>query len=104
MRIFVAVADARSFAAAARSLALSAPVVTRAVAALEKRLGVRLLQRTTRVVRLTEAGESYLADCGRILQEVGNAEESLTQRDREPRGALTITTSRIFGRMFVTPV
>jgi DNA-binding transcriptional LysR family regulator len=104
MRIFVAVADARAFAAAARSLALSAPVVTRAVAALEKRLGVRLLQRTTRVVRLTEAGEGYLADCRRILLELGAAEESLTQRDREPRGALTITTSRIFGRMFVTPV
>ena len=56
MRVFVAVAEARGFAAGARRLGRSAPVVTRAVADLERRLGTRLLQRTTRIVRLTEAG------------------------------------------------
>lgn len=104
MRVFVAVAEARGFAAGARRLGLSAPVVTRAVAALERRLGARLLQRTTRIVRLTEAGTRYLADCRRILAEVDNAEESLRAPDGKPRGALNVTASRIFGRMFVAPL
>jgi DNA-binding transcriptional LysR family regulator len=104
MRVFVAVAEARGFAAGARRLGMSAPVVTRAVAALEKRLGTTLLQRTTRIVRLTEAGTRYLADCRRILAEVGAAEDSLRSRDGKPRGALNITASRLFGRMFVAPI
>ena len=104
MRVFVAVAEARGFAAGARRLALSAPVVTRAVAALERRLGTRLLQRTTRIVRLTEAGNRYLADCRRILAEVDSAEETLRSPDGQPRGTLHVTASRIFGRMFVAPI
>jgi DNA-binding transcriptional LysR family regulator len=104
MRVFVAVAEARGFAAGARRLGRSAPVVTRAVAALERRLGTRLLQRTTRIVRLTEAGTRYLADCRRILTEVDAAEETLRSPDGKPRGALNITASRIFGRMFVAPL
>jgi DNA-binding transcriptional LysR family regulator len=104
MRVFVAVAEARGFAAGARRVGRSAPVVTRAVAGLERRLGTRLLQRTTRVVRLTEAGTRYLADCRRILAEVASAEESLRAPDGKPRGALHVAASRIFGRMFVTPL
>lgn len=104
MRVFVAVAETRGFAAGARRLGRSAPVVTRAVAALERRLGTRLLQRTTRIVRLTEAGTRYLADCRRILAEVESSEETLRSPDGKPRGALNVTASRIFGRMFVTPV
>ena len=104
MRVFVAVAEARGFAAGARRLGRSAPVVTRAVADLERRLGARLLQRTTRIVRLTEAGTRYLSDCRRILAEVDAAEESLHAPDGKPRGALNVTASRIFGRMFVTPL
>ena len=68
MTIFVAVAESQSFSAAARRLGLSASAVTRAVATLEKRLGVRLLTRTTRCVRATEAGQRYLEDARRILQ------------------------------------
>jgi DNA-binding transcriptional LysR family regulator len=104
MRVFVAVAEARGFAAGARRLGLSAPVVTRAVASLEHRLGTRLLQRTTRIVRLTENGTRYLADCRRILAELESAEETLHAPVGAPRGTLNVTASRIFGRMFVTPV
>ena len=74
MRIFSAVAEARSFAGAARELRLSAPAVTRAVAALEQHLGARLLHRSTRLVRLTEVGERYLVDCRRLLSELDEAE------------------------------
>jgi DNA-binding transcriptional LysR family regulator len=104
MRVFVAVAEARGFAAGARRVGRSAPVVTRAVAELERRLGTRLLQRTTRIVRPTEAGTRYLADCRRILAEVTASEDSLRDPDGKPRGALNVTASRIFGRMFVTPL
>src|SRR5207244_120815 len=76
MRVFVAVAEAQGFAPAARRLAMSPPAVTRAVAALEERIGTRLLHRTTRIVRLTEAGDRFLADCKRILGEIEEAEAS----------------------------
>jgi len=62
MNVFVAVAEMEGFAAAARRLDMSPPAVTRAVSALEDRLGVRLLTRTTRMVRVTEAGARYLED------------------------------------------
>jgi DNA-binding transcriptional LysR family regulator len=74
MRVFVAVAEAQGFATAARRLALSPPAVTRAVSALEERIGARLLHRTTRLVRLTEAGQRFLADAKRILGELEEAE------------------------------
>ena len=62
MSVFVAVAEEKGFGAGARRLRMSPPAVTRAIATLEKRLGVQLLHRTTRHVRTTEAGESYLED------------------------------------------
>src|SRR5690349_18562250 len=104
MRVFVTVADQSSFAGAARRLGLSAPAVTRAVAALEDRLGTPLLRRTTRVVRLTEAGDRYLADCRRILAEIGDAEASAAGDHAEPRGLLAVTASAVFGRMYITPI
>ena len=70
MSAVVAVADCRGFAGAARKLGLSAPAVTRAVAALEQHLGVALFVRTTRTVRLTEAGTRYVDDARRILAEL----------------------------------
>ena len=77
MQTFVAVADLRGFAPAARKLGLSPPAVTRLIAALEDRLGVRLLQRTTRKVALTDAGVRYLERIRRILadieEEIGRA-------------------------------
>lgn len=104
MRVFVAVAEEEGFAAAARRLALSPPAVTRAVTALEERLGASLLHRTTRIVRLTEAGARFLADCKRILAEIEEAEAAAAGAHTEPRGLLTVTASSLFGRMFVAPV
>ena len=104
MQIFVAVAEAQAFSAAAKRLGLSPPVVTRAVAALEEQLGVRLLQRTTRIVRLTDAGARYLVDCRRLLTEIADAEESLSGERKELRGQLAITASVMFGRSFVAPL
>jgi DNA-binding transcriptional LysR family regulator len=104
MRAFVAVAEARGFAAAARRLALSPPAVTRGVAMLEARVGARLLHRTTRVVRLTEAGDRYFGDCKRILAEIDDAEAAVAGIQTELRGDLAVTASAAFGRMHVAPL
>lgn len=104
MRIFVAVAEAGGFAPAARRLALSPPAVTRAVAAVEERIGARLLHRTTRVVRLTEAGTRFLEDCRRILAEVEEAEAAAAGLHAEPRGPVAVTAPILFGRLHVAPV
>jgi DNA-binding transcriptional LysR family regulator len=104
MRVFVAVAEERGFAPAARRLSMSPPAVTRAVAALERRVGTRLLHRTTRVVRLTEAGARYFLDCKRILEDIDSAENAAAQNQTEPRGELVVTAPLVFGRMFVAPL
>ena len=104
MQVFAAVAQDQGFSAAARRLGLSAASVTRAVAALEKRIGTLLLTRTTRSVHLSEAGQRYLEDCRRILAEVQEAEDSAAGSHTQPRGQLTITAPVLFGELFVTPV
>ncbi|WP_134500652.1 LysR family transcriptional regulator [Microvirga pakistanensis] len=104
MTVFVAVAEEEGFAPAARRLAMSPPAVTRAIAAIEQRIGTRLLHRTTRNVRLTEAGARYFEDCRRILAEIEEAEETAAGAHREPRGQLSITASVLFGRMYVAPI
>ena len=78
IRIFVAVVDTNGFAGASRKLNISPPAVTRAVNELEIHLGVRLLTRTTRVVRVTDAGARYCEDCRRILAELADADQSAT--------------------------
>jgi DNA-binding transcriptional LysR family regulator len=104
MTTFVAVVEAQGFAAAARKLGISQPVVTRAVAELESHLGVKLLTRTTRVVRVTEAGARYAADCRRIAAEVAEADEAAAGAHAAPRGPITVTAPALFGRLFVLPV
>lgn len=104
MSVFVAVAEAESFAKASRNLGMSPPAVTRAITALEDKLGVRLLTRTTRVVRLTEAGARYLEDSRRIMTEVDEADESAAGINATPRGQLHVTAPVLFGKMFITPV
>jgi len=104
LKIFVAVGEEQSFAAAARRLALSPPAVTRAVGALEQALGVKLLQRTTRIVRLTETGSRYLLDCKRILSDLEDADQVASGAQAEVRGSLAITASVLFGRAFVAPL
>ncbi len=103
MNVFVAVAEEQGFAAAARRLQLSPPAVTRAVAALEDQLGVKLLNRTTRYVRATEVGQRYLEDARRILSDLDTANETAAGINSEPRGHLSITAPVLFGRMFVMP-
>jgi DNA-binding transcriptional LysR family regulator len=104
MQVFIAVCEERSFATAARRLNMSAPSVTRAVAALEKRIGTLLLSRTTRSVHLSEAGQRYLTDCRRILSEIEEAEDSAGGSNAAPVGHLTITASLLFGELFVMPL
>ncbi|MFN0305999.1 MAG: LysR family transcriptional regulator [Burkholderiales bacterium] len=104
MTTFVAVVDSGGFASAARKLSLSPPVVTRAVGELEARLGLRLLTRTTRFVRVTEAGARYADDCRRILAEIDEAETAATGAHATPRGTLTITAPVLFGHLYVTPI
>jgi DNA-binding transcriptional LysR family regulator len=104
MITFAAVCDANGFAPAARRLGLSPSVVTRHVATLEEHLGVRLLQRTTRSVGLTEAGTRYLERARRILAELDEAELSAQQERAEPKGKLSVSAPLLFGRMHVAPV
>lgn len=103
MTVFLAVAEAQSFAAAARRLEMSAPTVTRSVSALERRLGALLLVRTTRSLRLTEAGQRYAEDCRRILEEVEQADDAAAGVMAAPRGALSITAPAFFGELHVMP-
>ena len=91
MRTFVAVAEEAGFAPAARRLGMSAPSVTRAISELEDRLGCRLLHRTTRLVRLTDAGVRYLTDCRRIMAEVEEAERQARGDHAAPRGMVSVT-------------
>ena len=102
--IFVEVAERRSFAAAARRLARSAAAVTRAVGELETRLGVRLLNRTTRAVSLTEAGERFLVGARRVLADFEEIERAAAGEGAAPRGELRITAPILFGRMHVLPI
>jgi DNA-binding transcriptional LysR family regulator len=103
LQVYVAVAEEEGFAAAARRLQLSPPAVTRAVASLEDTLGVKLLDRTTRYVRATEAGRRYLEDARQILAGLEAADETAAGINGEPRGHLAVTAPVMFGRLFVMP-
>ena len=104
MRAFVSVAKLGSFTEAARRLQLSASVVTRSIAQLEDQLGLTLLLRTTRSLRLTERGELYLESCQQILQDVDSAERQVRGEDAEPRGTLKVAAPIVFGRLHVLPI
>jgi len=104
LELFVAVADAGSFAAGARALGLSAPSATRGVNALERRLGARLFTRTTRRMRLTDVGVAYLEDARDILARIQVADDAASGAATTPVGHLRITCSSEFGRIYVTPI
>src|SRR6195952_3847484 len=104
MQALVAVADLQGFAPAARKLGLSPSGVTRLIAALEERLGARLLQRTTRSVTLTDVGTRYLERARRILADVEEAEISAQAERTQPRGRLVVSARIGFGRIHVSPV
>jgi DNA-binding transcriptional LysR family regulator len=102
--VFAEVADRGSFSAAARRLNRSPAAVTRAVAELEARLGVRLLNRTTRAVSMTDAGQRFLAGARRVLADLAEIEQAAAGHGRAPRGELRITAPIVFGRRHVLPL
>lgn len=104
IRIFQMVADRSSFAEASRKLGITPVAATRAVAALEKELGVLLLRRTTRSVGLTQQGGDYLARSRRALGELDDAARAVRGEDAHPRGQLVVTAPVLFGRMYVMPI
>lgn len=104
LRVFVAVAEAGGFSGASRKLNLSPASVTRAVADLEEHLGVPLFTRTTRVVRLTDAGTTYLDDCRRILGDLDDADSAVAGVHATPRGRVAITAPALFGNQFIAPL
>jgi DNA-binding transcriptional LysR family regulator len=104
MKTFVRIVEAGSLTAAAASLDTSLPTVVRTLASLERDLGVRLLNRTTRRIRLTDEGAQYAERCRAILSAVQETEAALTSRRTEPQGRLSVTASVMFGRRFVAPI
>lgn len=104
LEVFVAVAEAGAFARAATALNMSPPAVTRAIAALEDRLGVRLLNRTTRRLSLTEAGRRLLENGRRVLGDLEATEREAAGEAATPSGHLTISASLTFGRLALTPL
>lgn len=104
LRTFICVAEQGSFAEAGRRLSMSPTTVTRAIAALEASLGVQLLMRTTRSVRLTEEGALFLERCRSGVGEIDEAVELVRGVRSTPRGILTVTAPVMFGRLHVLPV
>lgn len=104
MAAFVQIVEGGSLTAAADVLGTSPTSVVRTLAALEASLGVRLLNRSTRRIALTDEGREYLERCRRILSEVDEAETALTARQAQPSGRLAITAPVMFGRLHVAPV
>jgi len=104
MQVFVNVAELGGFAAASRRLNLSAPTVTRAIASLEEHVGAALFVRTTRFVRLTEAGEAYLLDCRRILRDLEESEAQAAGAHLTPQGKLVIAAPIVFGQRLLLPL
>ncbi len=102
--VFFAVVEANGFAAAARQLETTPASVSRRVKALEQRLGVRLLQRTTRKISLTDAGERYFHEGRRLLHELGDLEQALRAAVREPEGELRIVAPMSFGQRRLAPL
>jgi DNA-binding transcriptional LysR family regulator len=104
MQTFVGIADAGSLTAAARALGTSLPAVVRSLAGYERELGVRLFQRTTRRITLTDEGRQHLERSRHILSAVQEAEAALSAEASVPAGHLHITAPVLFGQMYVAPV
>ena len=104
MLTFTQIADCGSLTAAALAMESSLPAVVRSLGTLEAELGVRLFNRSTRRISLTEEGRRYLESCRQILGAVADAEAELSAEVEEPSGLLTITASVAMGQMVVAPV
>ena len=104
MKIFERVVEEGGFAAAARAMDRSPPVVTRMVAELEQHLGTRLLQRTTRKLALTDAGDAYLQRVRAILHEIDDAEAAAAASTRDLRGTIRIVAAPVLATNFLAPM
>jgi DNA-binding transcriptional LysR family regulator len=102
--IFVKVVDAGSFTGAAKALNLPKSTVSRKITQLEEHLGVRLLQRTTRTLSLTDTGSAYYNQCARIIADVREANVAVTQMQSSPTGLLRITAPVLFGSRVLSEV
>ena len=104
MATFVRIVEKGSLTAAAGALETSLPSVVRMLAGLERELGVRLLNRTTRRIHLTDEGAQYLERCRAILAAVQETEAAFTLAKAEPRGRLAVTAGVMFGRRYIAPI
>ncbi|HWK66285.1 MAG TPA: LysR family transcriptional regulator [Rhizobiaceae bacterium] len=104
LEVFIAVADAGSFAKAAARLRLSPPAVTRAISSLEERLGARVFHRTTRSLAITDVGQRFLESARRVIGDLDDAEKEAAGETAVPQGHLTITASVTLGRSAVAPI
>ncbi|MCV9962002.1 LysR family transcriptional regulator [Pararhizobium sp. BT-229] len=104
MTIFVAAVETGSLSAASRRLKLPLASVSRRVSDLEKHLGLRLLLRGSRKLALTQAGQTYLSSCRRILEDIAEAERAAAGEYLTPRGELTLSVPQVLGRVHVMPV
>jgi len=104
MEVFRRVAEAGSFSAVARETAMSQSTVSKHIAALEQRLGTKLLNRSTRQLNLTEAGKEYYHYCVRILNDFQEAEASVGKGKILPTGSLRLSSTAPFGRKFIIPM
>lgn len=104
MKVFVTALDEGSLAGAGRRLGRSPAAVSRAIAFLEQHVGAELLHRTTRTIKLSEAGERYAVACRRVLVELEEADLSAAGERAAPRGVLTITAPPISGEEILRPI
>jgi len=104
LETFIAVAETGNFSAASRKLNVSAPSVTRIIGDLEANLGVKLLNRTTRIVTLTDIGKRYLEDAKRVVEDLLMADDAAKGAHKAPTGTLRITASTMFGKIYITPI
>ena len=101
---FVRAVEAGSFAGAAKTLGITPVAVSKNVQRLERELGVRLLQRSTRKLSLTQEGRAYFERCTGPLRELENAQSAITEKSKSPTGALRVTCLSPFGRAYVLPL
>ncbi|HRE19983.1 MAG TPA: LysR family transcriptional regulator [Rhabdaerophilum sp.] len=104
IEVFIAVADAGSFAKAGARMRMSPPAVTRAISALEDRLGARVFNRTTRSLAITDVGQRFLENARRILGDLDTAEKEAVGETAVPNGHLNVTASVTFGRSTLAPI
>jgi DNA-binding transcriptional LysR family regulator len=104
LEVFAKIAELRSLTKAAETLGMSNASASRHLRALEERLEVRLIERNTRRLWLTEAGQELLQRCGSLLNEIAEAEEAVSESALSPRGILRVTSSLSFAVIYLAPM